>query len=69
MFKKILIKLIEIYQKISSLTPATCRFVPTCSEYTKQAITKYGIFKGMWLGLKRIVKCHPFHPGGYDPLE
>lgn len=69
MFKKILIKLIEIYQKISKLTPATCRFTPTCSEYTKQAITKYGILKGGWLGLKRVCKCHPFHPGGYDPLE
>lgn len=69
MIKKIFIKFIEIYQKISKYTPATCRFTPTCSEYTKQAIEKYGIVKGIWLGLKRIVKCHPFHPGGYDPLE
>lgn len=69
MFKKIFIKLIEIYQKISSLTPPVCRFTPTCSEYMKQAIQKYGIFKGAWLGLKRVVKCHPFNEGGYDPLE
>lgn len=69
MIKKILIKLIEIYQKISAYTPAVCRFTPTCSEYTKQALEKYGILKGLWLGLKRISKCHPFHPGGYDPLE
>lgn len=69
MFKKIFIKLIEIYQKISSLTPPVCRFTPTCSEYMKQAIQKYGIFKGVWLGLKRVVKCHPFNEGGYDPLE
>jgi putative membrane protein insertion efficiency factor len=69
MFKKFFIKLIEIYQKISSLTPPVCRFTPTCSEYMKQAIQKYGIFKGVWLGLKRVVKCHPFHDGGYDPLE
>lgn len=69
MLKKIFIKLIEVYQKISKYTPATCRFTPTCSEYTKQAIEKYGLIKGCWLGLKRIVKCHPFHPGGYDPLE
>lgn len=69
MLKKIFIKLIEFYQKISKYTPATCRFTPTCSEYTKQAIEKYGLIKGCWLGLKRIVKCHPFHPGGYDPLE
>lgn len=69
MFKKLFIKLISIYQKISSLTPHVCRFTPTCSEYTKQAIEKYGIFKGIWLGLKRVTKCHPFNEGGYDPLE
>jgi putative membrane protein insertion efficiency factor len=46
----------------------SCRFYPTCSEYTLQAIEKYG-FYGLWLGFKRIVKCHPFHPGGYDPLK
>lgn len=69
MMKKILITLINIYQKISAFTPKVCRFTPTCSEYTKQSIEKYGILKGIWLGLKRISKCHPFHPGGYDPLE
>ena len=69
MFKTILIKLIQIYQKISGLTPPVCRFVPTCSEYTKQALIKYGVLKGLWLGTKRVCKCHPFHPGGYDPLE
>ena len=66
--KKIVIFLIKIYQKISSLTPPRCRFYPTCSEYTKQAIIKYGLFKGAWLGLKRICKCHPLNEGGYDPL-
>lgn len=69
MIKKLFLKLIQIYQKISSFTPPTCRFTPTCSEYTKQAIEKYGVRKGTWLGIKRICKCHPFHPGGYDPLE
>ena len=68
MIKSFLIKLINIYQKISSLKPPVCRFYPTCSEYTKQAILKYGVLKGSWLGIKRISKCHPFHPGGYDPL-
>lgn len=68
MFKKILVKLIQIYQKISCLTPPVCRFIPTCSEYTKQALQKYGVLKGLWLGVKRVCKCHPFHEGGYDPL-
>lgn len=69
MLKKILIKIIEIYQKISGLTPPVCRFMPTCSQYTKEAIQKYGILKGFWLGAKRICKCHPFNPGGWDPLD
>ena len=66
--KKILILLINLYQKISKHTPSRCRFYPTCSEYTKQAIEKYGIFKGSWLGIKRICKCHPLNEGGYDPV-
>jgi putative membrane protein insertion efficiency factor len=66
--KKLALFLISIYQKISSLTPPRCRFYPTCSEYTKQAIIKYGLFKGSWLGLKRIFRCHPLNNGGYDPV-
>lgn len=69
MLKKILIFLIKVYQFFSKYTPPVCRFTPTCSEYTKQAIEKYGALKGLWLGMKRIAKCHPFHPGGYDPLK
>lgn len=45
-----------------------CRFHPTCSEYTKQAIEYYGVFKGSWMGVKRICRCHPGNPGGYDPV-
>lgn len=67
--KRLALFLIGIYQKISAMTPSRCRFYPTCSEYTKQAIMKYGFFKGSWLGLKRIVKCHPLNEGGYDPLK
>ena len=67
--KKLLVKMINIYQKFSSMTPPTCRFYPTCSQYTKEAILKYGVLKGCFLGAKRILKCHPFHPGGYDPLR
>jgi len=66
--QKIALFLIKIYQSISKLTPKTCRFYPTCSEYTKQAIIKYGFLKGSWLGIKRICRCHPFNPGGYDPV-
>ena len=50
------------------MTPPTCRFYPTCSEYTKEAIEVYGAFKGGYMGVKRILKCHPFHEGGFDPV-
>ena len=68
MIKKCLILLITIYQKISKFTPKTCRFYPTCSQYTKEAIIKYGVFKGVWLAIKRISRCHPWNDGGYDPV-
>lgn len=68
--KHLLILLIRGYQKfISPLLPQTCRFYPTCSTYFIQALEKYGFFKGSLIGIKRILKCHPFHPGGYDPLK
>ncbi|MBR0383846.1 MAG: membrane protein insertion efficiency factor YidD [Eubacteriaceae bacterium] len=61
--------LIRFYQVwISPMLPKTCRFMPTCSAYAYEAITKYGILKGGFLSIKRIAKCHPFHPGGYDPV-
>jgi putative membrane protein insertion efficiency factor len=60
---------IRLYQMtLSQALPPSCRFTPSCSEYTLQAIGKYGVFKGGWLGVKRISRCHPFHPGGYDPV-
>ena len=66
--QKIILGLIKIYQKFSKLTPPTCRFYPTCSAYTYEAIQKYGVIKGCFLGVKRILKCHPYHKGGYDPV-
>ena len=69
LLRRALIALIRIYQRgISPLLPPSCRFHPTCSEYTRQAIERHGALKGIGLGLRRIVKCHPFHPGGYDPV-
>lgn len=66
---KISLQLIKLYQStISKVTPSSCRFIPTCSQYTYEAIEKYGLFKGMWLGGRRILRCHPFNPGGYDPV-
>ena len=68
--KNILLIVIRFYQKaLSPLFPPSCRFYPTCSTYTYQAIEKYGVIKGSYLGAKRILKCHPFHSGGYDPLQ
>ncbi|MFW5995749.1 MAG: membrane protein insertion efficiency factor YidD [Halanaerobiaceae bacterium] len=68
--KKLIIGLIKIYQKIiSPWFPKSCRFHPTCSSYARQAIKKYGVICGSWMGIRRILRCHPFNPGGYDPLE
>jgi len=66
---KIIIFFITLYQKyISPLKPATCRFYPSCSEYAVQALKKYGLLKGLRLSIIRTLRCHPFNPGGYDPL-
>lgn len=63
------VKCIRFYHKyISASFPNGCRFTPTCSEYMALAIEQKGMIKGSWMGLKRILKCHPFHPGGFDPL-
>jgi len=67
--KNILIKLIEIYQATPTHTHSNCRFIPTCSEYMKQSIMEYGVFKGVWLGIKRILRCRPFGRFGYDPVK
>lgn len=66
---KVLLYIIKFYQLcISPYKPSCCRFYPTCSHYTYEAIQKYGALKGTYLGIRRILKCHPFHKGGYDPV-
>ncbi len=67
--KTILIALIRFYRAaISPFTPPSCRFTPTCSQYALEAVEKYGALKGGFLALKRILRCHPFSKGGYDPV-
>jgi len=67
--KYLALKLIEFYQlTISQVMPSSCRYIPTCSQYTHEAIVKYGPLKGGWLGAKRLTRCHPLHAGGYDPV-
>ena len=67
--KKIILGCIHFYRSfLSPLKPPTCRFVPTCSEYELIAIEKYGVARGVKLAVKRVLRCHPFHPGGYDPI-
>jgi hypothetical protein len=54
---------------ISPLLPSACRFYPTCSEYMMNAVQKHGVWRGVWMGVKRLSRCHPFHAGGYDPVR
>jgi len=66
----ILLSLLAVYKYcVSPLLPSACRFYPSCSIYTRDAILKYGPFKGTWFGIKRVCRCHPYHPGGYDPVS
>ena len=67
--KRILLWLIRFYRvSISPMHPPCCRFTPTCSQYAMEAVEKYGAVKGGYLALRRILRCHPFHEGGYDPV-
>jgi uncharacterized protein len=68
--QRILIIVLKGYKiLISPLLPSACRFYPTCSEYMMEAVSKHGAIRGIWMGLKRLGRCHPFHEGGYDPVR
>jgi len=66
---KVALALVGFYRKyVSPAFPPTCRYVPTCSEYAMIALQRYGFLKGSWMAIKRICRCHPWHPGGFDPV-
>jgi putative membrane protein insertion efficiency factor len=68
-FTRMMLAIIRFYRRgISPLTPPSCRFTPTCSAYAEEAIGRYGAMRGGWMALRRLLKCHPFGPSGYDPV-
>jgi len=68
--RKTVIAILRVYKRfLSPLLPSVCRFHPTCSEYMMDAVAKYGAARGVWLGTRRLLRCHPFHEGGFDPVR
>ena len=68
--RKVAVAGLRCYKRfISPLLPSACRFHPTCSEYMLEAVEKYGVLRGMWIGVLRLLRCHPFHEGGFDPVR
>lgn len=67
--RKIGLGLIIAYQKLTFWMPPSCRYTPSCSHYTYQAVERYGLLRGSWMGIRRIARCNPWFPGGYDPVR
>lgn len=67
---QLLLTILRMYKRwISPMLPSACRFYPTCSEYTMDAVQKHGALRGTWMGIRRLLRCHPFHEGGFDPVR
>jgi len=68
--RKVVIASLSLYKRfLSPLLPSACRYRPTCSEYMIEAVDKYGVWRGVWMGTLRVLRCHPFHEGGFDPVR
>jgi len=68
--RKLIVAFLRLYKlAISPMLPSACRYYPSCSDYMRQAVEKYGPARGVWMGIKRIARCHPFHQGGLDPVR
>ncbi len=68
--RSVILGVLDVYHRfVSPLLPRACRFTPTCSEFARQAIERYGVGRGAWMALRRLASCHPFHEGGFDPLR
>ena len=67
--RKLIVAILHLYKVVlSPLLPSACRYYPSCSEYMRQAVERYGVARGLWMGAKRLLRCHPFHAGGIDPV-